>query len=164
MLFVILFALLAPLLRAQELTIRNYCDYTVYAWHNGGDIASLGPVQPNQYTQAYLVPDPVTGGKDIVLSANPNGLYDGSPTLHFNYNKPGADLWYSMVNLNGAPFGGHSVSVMGQGCPNILWPAGVGQSGTLFCPAFQWLEMYLCQNLREAEAQTDGMVARAFEG
>lgn len=148
-------AALSPLIFAQEFTVRNYCADAIYIWEKGADTVALKPVLTMDYTQTYITSDPVTGGKDVVMSFDPMGLTNGAPKLQLSYNVWGdytseeRALYYSLKNLNGAPFEGYKVVLEGEGgsgdCPKVLWDNGEGDEGIKYCKSYEWFELRMCQ-------------------
>jgi hypothetical protein len=147
----ILLVLLAPLVVSNDLTIYNFCGRTVYSWQQGREIKALPNVQNNTHIKTDLSPDPIIGGKNIILSFDPRGIDNGAPKIQLSYHAVHPDeeyeLWYALSNLNGKMLEGKSLDMGVVGspkCPRVEWKSGEGDMGVKVCQRFKFSDLRLC--------------------
>jgi len=120
-------------------SIVNNCNETVHVWSVGQNIA--GPFNLNRggvYSEQFQR-DPVTGGKALKLTLQPNGIFNTAPQTVFAYNLDGTGkIWYDLSDVFGDAFVGRKLVVVSgdPNCPTITFPNGVppGGSQVKVCP------------------------------
>ena len=117
---------------AGNATVTNLAADPIYVYSVG---SSVSPVTVLATNQTYLEPlhyDPTTGGIAIKVTAVPDGIYNGSPQLSFQYTLDGNTVWYDLANTYGEAFPGSPLAVTPSdpACGTIDWPAGVPTGGS----------------------------------
>jgi Blastomyces yeast-phase-specific protein len=140
----------APLAAAiGSARIVNNCDCPVTVWSVGGSIA--GPwtlaASGGSYSEPF-VKDPVSGGKALKVTKDPNGLYNGDPETIFAYNLDGGNVWYDLSDVFGDAFAGQKLveASADSSCPAIEWDTGVSPGGSQVkvCEAESDVTLTLC--------------------
>jgi hypothetical protein len=112
--------------------VVNNCPFSVTLWSVGQNIAgpyTLG--NQGSYGETF-VRDPVTGGKALKMTKDPNGLYNGAPETIFSYNLDGSKIWYDLSDVFGDAFAGSVLkeASTNTACPAIVWPSGTPPGGS----------------------------------
>ncbi|KAF2678240.1 hypothetical protein K458DRAFT_395058 [Lentithecium fluviatile CBS 122367] len=143
--------LFAALVASNELSIYNFCGPTIYAWHQGSQVKPLPKVDNGSDITTKLDPDPITGGRNIILSYDSNGINNDAPTIQLSYQAVGTEglyeLWYALQTRNGNMVKGRSVDMGLSGspkCARLEWRDGKGDSGVKVCRKFKFADLRLC--------------------
>ncbi|KKK18748.1 hypothetical protein P175DRAFT_0436731 [Aspergillus ochraceoroseus IBT 24754] len=142
-------AALTPLVTATgHAKVTNNCAAPVYLWSVGGSVGERQTIQPGQTYSETFHHDPSSGGIALKITRTPNGLYDGSPQLSYQYTLDPTQVWYDLANTFGAPFSGNVVTLHSDNakCPGICWSNGVSPGGNQVktCEPESDKELVLC--------------------
>lgn len=145
-----LLALTLPFLTlAGNARIVNNCPCQVTIWSVGSTVS--GPwtlaTSGGTYSEPF-VKDPVSGGKSLKITLEPDGLYTGKAQTNFAYNLDGTNVWYDLSDVFGDPFAGKKIEEKSgdEKCPSITWENGVSPGGSQVkvCDAGSDVTLTLC--------------------
>lgn len=149
--FLAALALTTPLALASgvgKARVINKCDFDVTVWSVGGDIDGPYTLDSNDGYSETFVKDPVSGGKALKVTRDPDGLYTGDAQTIFAYNLDGDNIWYDLSNTFGDAFSGEKLVVKSANaqCPAIVWKDGTPPAGSQVkvCTASNNVTLYLC--------------------
>jgi hypothetical protein len=113
--------------------VSNKCNFAVTLWSVGQSTAGGFTLAANGGAYAEtLTLDPVTGGRALKISTDPNGLYDGAAETIFAYSLQGTQVWYDLSDVFGDAFSGHHITEQSAqpGAGTIDWPNGTPPAGS----------------------------------
>ncbi|KAL6874560.1 hypothetical protein HDV57DRAFT_235560 [Trichoderma longibrachiatum] len=128
--------------------VVNKCPFSVTLWSVGSAVSAPTTLaQGGSYGETFSR-DPVTGGRAIKVTVQPDGLYTGKPQTIFATNLDGNTIWYDLSDVFGDAFNGHKVVVASANaaCPQIVWTSGVPPAGSQVknCGADKDVTLTLC--------------------
>lgn len=147
-------------------SVKNLCTTPVYIWSVDSDSTGPFTIQPNAvYTEAIHMD--AKAGVAIKITRIPQGIFKNAPQLQFQYNAEPPHLWLDLHEINGHPFEGSPVSVVGCG-KEITWPTGIDYkdptgtgNGTVHCKYGQSTTLILCGlNATSSDAQSAKVKSR----
>ncbi|KAK3942543.1 putative bys1 family protein [Diplogelasinospora grovesii] len=142
----------APLVSAVgSARVVNNCGSAVTVWSVGQNVAGPYSVAANggSYGETF-VKDPVTGGKALKITLQPDGLYTGAPQTIFAYNldTDANQIWYDLSDVFGDAFAGSKLVEASSDatCPQIVWSNGTPPAGSQVkvCSANSDVTLTLC--------------------
>lgn len=128
--------------------VVNKCPFSVTLWSVGSAISQPTTLaQGGSYGETFSR-DPVTGGRAIKVTVQPDGLYTGKPETIFATNLQDNTIWYDLSDVFGDAFNGKKVTVSSANtaCPQIVWSNGVPPAGSQVknCGADKDVTLTLC--------------------
>ena len=131
--------------------VVNMCPFSVSLWSVGGSVS--GPytigASGGYYAETFSK-DPITGGRALKVTVEPNGLYSGAPQTIFAYSldEGSGKVWYDLSDVFGDAFLGRKLVERSENpnCPAIVWPAGSPPAGSQVkvCGANKDVQLTLC--------------------
>ncbi len=113
--------------------VVNKCNVPVTLWSVGQSVSAPFTLAPGtgSYSEDF-VRDPVTGGKALKITRNPDGLWTGAPQLIYAYSLDGDKIWYDLSTVFGDVLPGRRLveASANSACPAIVWSNGTPPAGS----------------------------------
>ncbi|KAM0265372.1 hypothetical protein ACHAQJ_000213 [Trichoderma viride] len=128
--------------------VVNKCPFSITLWSVGSAVSQPTTLsQGGSYGETFSR-DPVTGGRAIKVTIQPDGLYTGQPQTILATNLEDNTIWYDLSDVFGDAFNGKKVVVSSANtaCPQIVWSGGVPPAGSQVknCGADKDVTLTLC--------------------